>query len=333
MVGIYRILKLNRMIGSNRLKLLLILAAQLLHRRYYSIRIDPIVACNLRCRMCYFSGSRKSERAHFAPAEIDTIAENTFGGALQVVVGCGAEPTMYKGFVDIVRKAKRAGVPSVSLVTNAQLITKSQLDELVDAGLDELIVSVHGATAETYEHFMVGAKWEKLMTLLEGFNGVGAGKTALRINYTANPHNYMELLNFFDIFAKYNVATLQVRPVMAIGGEYEQGFTPEHTEQYRDVMLKLRAQCALQGVRLLANIDNPGYTGSGRHNPVVAETYKYISPGVVIEKGYEWRSEPYRKYQIRSGWREKILRQLLCPGGHSTTDDLAERYSGRYDVF
>ncbi|MBP7169403.1 MAG: hypothetical protein KBA42_03845 [Bacteroidales bacterium] len=40
-MNIYKLLKLNRAIRSNRLKLLLIFMVQLLNRRYYSVRIDP----------------------------------------------------------------------------------------------------------------------------------------------------------------------------------------------------------------------------------------------------------------------------------------------------
>ena len=325
------------MIRSNRLKLLLIFIAQLFNKRYYSVRIDPIFACNLRCRMCYFSQSRKSESMRFTVEEIDIIAKNTFRNALQVVVGCGAEPTMYKDFIYIIRKAKEAGVPSVSVVSNAQLIKYNHLVEMLDAGLDELIISVHGTTKETYERFMVGAKWGKLIEVLDGFNVARASKvnskTSLRINYTANPDNCLELLNFFDVFAKYNIATLQVRPVMAIGGEYEQGFNVDNIGEYQKVVVDLKELCNQYNVQLLANIDNPTYSNSGRPNPIVAETYKYISPNNVIDKEFDWLSETYSQYQRRTGWPKKILRKVFFHNNQMATDDLAERYSGRYDVF
>lgn len=325
------------MVRSNRLKLLLIFIAQLVNKRYYSVKIDPIFACNLKCRMCYFSQSRKSESACFTIEEIDIIAKNTFRNALQVVVGCGAEPTMYKDFVYIIRKAKETGVPNVSLVTNAQLIKQNHLVEMLDSGLDELIISIHGTTKETYERFMVGAKWEKLIEVLDGFNLARANKlnckTSLRINYTANPDNYSELLSFFDVFTKYNVSTLQVRPVMAIGGEYESGFKQDDIVQYQNVILKLKEQCDQHNLQLLANVENPTYSDSGKVNPIVAETYKYISPNSVIDNDFDWRNEPYRKFQKGSRWRTKILRKVFFLNKQKHTDDLAERYSGRYDVF
>ena len=317
--------------------MLLIFIAQLFNKRYYSVRIDPIFACNLRCRMCYFSQSRKSESTRFTVEEIDTIAKNTFRNALQVVVGCGAEPTMYKDFIYIIRKAKEVGVPNVSLVTNAQLIKYNHLVEMLDAGLDELIISVHGTTKETYERFMVGAKWEKLIEVLDGFNVARANKfnckTSLRINYTANPDNYSELLNFFDVFAKYNLTTLQVRPVMAIGGEYEQGFNGDNIGGYQKVVVELKEPSSRHRVQLLANIDNPTYTGSGKPNPIVQETYKYISPTFVIDVDYDWKNETYTQYQRKTNWRTKILRKVFLPNKQKNSDDLAEKYSGRYDFF
>jgi hypothetical protein len=83
----------------------------------------------------------------------------------------------------------------------------------------------------------------------------------------------------------------------------------------------------------LANIDNPSYAGSSKPNPIVQETYKYISPTFVIVEDYDWKKETYRQYQRRTNWRMKILRKVFLPNKQKNTDDLAERYSGRYDVF
>ena len=54
-MDVYSIIKWYHSIKSPRLKLLGILGLHLLHRRYLYIAMDPALACNLRCRMCYFS--------------------------------------------------------------------------------------------------------------------------------------------------------------------------------------------------------------------------------------------------------------------------------------
>src|SRR5690349_8789083 len=123
---VYRLLKLNRLVRDPRLKLAAVALAHAVGVRHLVIRLDPVVACNLRCTMCYFSNNEyvRSHKGIFSHEEIERIATLLFPRALMVVVGCGAEPTLYKDFPEIVRRAKRSGVPNVSMVTNGKLLTE-----------------------------------------------------------------------------------------------------------------------------------------------------------------------------------------------------------------
>lgn len=333
-MNIYRLIKLNRSIRSNRVKLLLIFIAHVLNRRYYSVRIDPVIACNLRCRMCYFSKSRKSESQKFSKDEFDLLAKNLFGNALQVMVGCGAEPTIHPDYLYLVELAKRHKVPHIGMVTNGQLISKDDLETLGACGLDELTLSVHGTQKATYEHFMVGAKWEKLIELLESIKQLKyAGRIgySIRINFTANPDNIEELSMFFDAYGAYPLNTLQVRPVMDIGGNYYNPFTGRSLSDYNQTIEILRNECAKRNVTLLANTRNPSHS-SQKVNPIIAQTYKYVSPQVVIDDNFCWETETYRHFLKRTGWHRTILKSILSSHKSNQTDDLAERYSDQYDV-
>ncbi len=323
------------MIRSNRLKLLLIFFANLLNRRYYSVRIDPIFACNLRCRMCYFSKSRKSQPKRFTHDELTILSKNLFGNALQVVVGCGAEPTLHTDFAYIVKLAKQQGVPHVGMVTNGQLLKPSDLTTLSDAGLDELTLSVHGVQKQTYEHFMSGASWDKLMVLLNEIKSLKRARQisyAIRINFTANPSNVNELYHFFDVFGLYPISILQIRPIMEIGGEYNELFAEEALHSYNKVVASLKQKSREMGITLLANLQNPGYKKT-QSNQVITETYKYVSPYIVVSSDFHWQEENYRSYLNRSGWYISILKKIFLPQRNISLNELAERYGGQYDVF
>lgn len=332
MSSIYPILRINRFIKSQRVKLFLIFVAQLVHKRYYSVRIDPIYACNLRCKMCYFSGERKPNGKQFAPTEIDHISKALFRGALQVVIGCGAEPTMAKNYLRIATKAKQYGVPNISLVTNGQLITPEQLNTIANSGIDELIISTHGTSKSTYEFFMQGAKWENLIDLLNNYSHINGKKPSLRINYTANPENIDELENFFEIFGGYDINTLQVRPIMNIGGEFKHGFNSNNIEHYNRVLLKLKENCKYRKVQLLANIKNPSYTTGNRPNPIINETYLYISPIENISEDFNWVIEDYRAFQKRTKWRKVIIQKIFTRNWNTTANNFSEKFSGQYDI-
>jgi len=284
--------------------------------------------------MCYFSRSRKSEPQKFSRDELNLLAKNLFGNALQVMVGCGAEPTVHPNYFYLVELAKKYGVPHVGMVTNGQLVSKTDLETLSRLGLNELTLSVHGAIKETYERFMVGAKWNKLIDLLENINLLKSdGKVdfSLRVNYTANPENIEELLIFFDVFGKYPINALQVRPIMDIGGSYFTPFTTESLSIYYRIIENLRVECGNRGITFLANTKNPKYEQQGV-NPIIAHTYLYVSPQVVVYSNFYWESETYRHFLKRTGWHKTMLKTILYPKKPQFEPGLAERYGSQYDV-
>ena len=70
-------------------------AADKLGIRHLSIRLDPFMGCNLRCQMCHFSSEEyREKKSELMPlADYEKIAERIFPKAIQVVLGCAAEPT------------------------------------------------------------------------------------------------------------------------------------------------------------------------------------------------------------------------------------------------
>lgn len=78
--NIYNILRLGTQIKSRRLKLLGIWLFHVLGKRYIGIFLDPVLACNFRCKMCYFSDEqkRKSLRGTLKYEEIEAIAGSLF---------------------------------------------------------------------------------------------------------------------------------------------------------------------------------------------------------------------------------------------------------------
>ncbi|RCW30028.1 radical SAM protein [Marinilabilia salmonicolor] len=116
----YSLLRLHKRIKSRRLKLLGLFAASHLGLRHLSVRIDPVLGCNLACRMCYYSSPehRRSHTGIHSAEEFSEIARGLFPRAFQLIVGCGAEPTKHPHFLEFFRLARKYGVPDVGIVTN-----------------------------------------------------------------------------------------------------------------------------------------------------------------------------------------------------------------------
>ena len=54
-MDVYKLLKLNRKIKNYRIKFIAIWLLHVLNKRYLAVNLDPVLACNLRCKMCYFT--------------------------------------------------------------------------------------------------------------------------------------------------------------------------------------------------------------------------------------------------------------------------------------
>ena len=129
---VYRLMRLNRLIKSYRLKFFAVYICDLLNIRHLFIRLDPVNACNLKCSMCYWSEESygKKVRGRFNKDEIKRISEQFFPRCLQLVIGCASEPTLYKNYIELVESAKETyKIPFVGFTTNGQLLSAEAIEK------------------------------------------------------------------------------------------------------------------------------------------------------------------------------------------------------------
>lgn len=111
--------------------------------------------CNLRCFFCYFI-DRINDREHpehafmsleKAKAICDTLRFQYGNNAVDIQ---GGEPTIYRHIHELVRHCRDIGLMP-TLITNAiTLSSRDKCQRLKDAGLNDLLVSVHGL-GQTYD--------------------------------------------------------------------------------------------------------------------------------------------------------------------------------------
>ena len=120
------------------------------------IALDLTYRCNLACSFCFMTESRKKA----APG-----GELTLSGLKELVDGlsqrprkfylAGGEPSLKNGLVELVSHIKKRG-HFCRITTNAFGLGKDGASRLMDAGLDEFTVSLHGEPA--VHDKIVGAK-------------------------------------------------------------------------------------------------------------------------------------------------------------------------------
>ncbi len=340
--SIYHIIQLNRLVKNHRVKFAAVLAAHHLNLRHLFLRFDPVMACNLRCQMCYFSDDqfRKDNKGIFKPEEVDRLARMFFPKAVQLVIGCGAEPTLYKNYPDLVKLAKEYRVPFVGLTSSGQLITAEQVERLFSYGLNELSLSVHGVRKETYERLMVNASYERFQEVLSQFAALKQTNSSsgphLRFNFTVNPDNLEELADFFKVYGRYPIKTLQVRPIMDIGqSDYRNFGLGLCSETYNRTIESLAKEAKERGITFLANRYDPTYDAESENygSVILDSVHRYISPQRVWRNDFNWREETYDEFCRRIGWSQRLRTALFSHRDALTsTNPFSYTLSGRYDV-
>jgi MoaA/NifB/PqqE/SkfB family radical SAM enzyme len=125
--------------------------------------------CNLACPMCL------RDKVDFVQADMDIrlihrlLDDENLPDALWPY-GYG-EPMIYPRLIETIRCAKRKNL-TVSLSTNGTLLTEKAGRELIDSGLDYLIVAFDGATPETYRKYRRGADFQRVKENVERFLGL-----------------------------------------------------------------------------------------------------------------------------------------------------------------
>ena len=114
-----------------------------------NITIDVTTKCNLRCKHC-----RTNEIVHeLSLDEIKTIVKKCKEFKPRGVFISGGEPLTRNDIADVIKETKKLA-PVTILNTNSLLLTEEKLQELIDAGLNYIQVSLDGI--EKYHDFIRG---------------------------------------------------------------------------------------------------------------------------------------------------------------------------------
>lgn len=326
-----RLYKILKLVASGRIpapiKLLGIAAMHSLGRRVIGIFMDPNSGCNLQCKMCYFSDkARRAEliKGGFMSAEdLDRVEKALFHRALKLQIGCGTEPTLYPGLGLLVKRAKAAKIPYISLTTNGQLLVdnpKLSLPGLVKDGLSEITLSMHGTTKEVYEELMPGAKYEKLVALIRQLTEIKAAfpNFQIRVNYTVNTLNVTDLYDdkFWKLWDTVQPDIIQLRPVQDMGDTAWSDFdlTPLK-ENYDRSFGEMIRQCRRRGIVLLAptleQIDEVATPQDGTSAVIEDLSYCYISPQKCYKDDFDLQVDSYESYHRRHHTTRSLLKAAL----------------------
>lgn len=314
-MDVYKLLKINRLIKSHRIKFFGLYILHKLNQRYLAVNLDPVLACNLRCKMCYFTDDDyvKTLKGQFTEDDINRVAKVIFKRALKLQIGCGTEPTLYKDLPKIVQLGKQYKVPYISITTNANLLDEEKIKALLNAGLNEFTISLHGVKKETYEGFMKKANYEKFHEVFRTFSKLKNNfDFKVRINYTFNKDNFYELTDFFNHFDGKSFDILQLRPIQKIGNTEYNDFDLENLRaDYPAIVQDIKNSCKANDITLLAPNQIPSKEKVNESSFIFDYTFCYISPKKFWKDNFDWKAESFNQFSKKIGWSKLLLSNVF----------------------
>ncbi len=121
----------------------------------YYYFVDPCNVCNLRCPLCPTgTGDLKRSRGMLKFADFQVILDKIAPYAVEVSLHNWGEPLLNKEIFKIIGATSQRGI-ATNLSSNLSLERADLAEQLVQSGLEYLIVSLDGVTQATYQQYRV----------------------------------------------------------------------------------------------------------------------------------------------------------------------------------
>ncbi|MCE2712289.1 MAG: SPASM domain-containing protein [Cryomorphaceae bacterium] len=129
----------------------------------FSLSIEPTTACNLGCPECP-SGLKQFTRP---TGKLDLnlhseILQHVKRHVFYINYYFQGEPFLHPQFLELIKEAKKIGVYTATS-TNAHFIDQQKAKEIIESGLDRLIISIDGLSQETYENYRIHGSLNKVL--------------------------------------------------------------------------------------------------------------------------------------------------------------------------
>lgn len=150
------------------------------------IDLFAVDVCNLKCPMCPRQGFIPG-KGFMDFAIVKRILDQASEHGLYALNFAGlGEPTLYPDLFKMIRYAKEKGVIDVNIHTNGTRLKPDFNRQLLDSGLDRLIISLDSADKDQYEKIRVGAKFERVCAGVEDLIAQRNAHPTSRLHIKAN---------------------------------------------------------------------------------------------------------------------------------------------------
>jgi molybdenum cofactor biosynthesis enzyme MoaA len=195
------------------------------HRRHW-VRLTRL--CNQRCIFCLDAWNHNG--TYVDTEQLEQYIDLGVKLDSERLILSGGEPTIHPDYVRLVRYGKNAGYDWVQTVTNGMMFAYPEFTrKVLQAGLDEMTVSIHGHTAKLQDR-LVGVKgaFDKAIQGIRNVQALSGGKTVINIDIVINKQNIPYLRETIDLFRGMGIHEFDLLYIVPFG----RGFAEYRSQLY-----------------------------------------------------------------------------------------------------
>ncbi|RLI89909.1 MAG: radical SAM/SPASM domain-containing protein [Archaeoglobales archaeon] len=188
---------------------------------------DLTYACNLRCKHCYATAG-KAWKDELTTEEALKALDVLGDAGVTAIAFSGGEPLLRRDFTEIASYASSKGM-FVAVATNGTLLTREKVEELKNAGVGFVQISLDG-TKETHEAFRgISGIYEKV---IEGIKNTIESGLITCISTTATKFNKHDIIAIMDMAEELGVEWFMLYNFVPTGrGDFEMDLDCEEREK------------------------------------------------------------------------------------------------------
>lgn len=215
------------------------------------VDIETASACNLKCIMCpHGQKEYKMNKGIMADRLVKKVIQSCVDSGVKSIKLSGrGEALLHPNLQEYIRLAKKGGILDVMFNTNALLLTPEKTREILDAGIDLVIISLDGNSKETYEDIRKGSDFAKVVQNIEYLLAYrkknNRSKPMVRLQFVRMKENIHE----FDEFIK----RWQEKVDVIVGIDYSKRIEQE-SKSIEDRKVVGRAYCPHPFRRITINV-------------------------------------------------------------------------------
>lgn len=219
-------------------------------RPWRLVQLESSIACNLRCVMCpWRSIAEKAENRGIMPQAVWEALRPHLHQIKSIDFSGGGEPLLQPHLLEWIKEARAAGCET-GFLTNGLLLKKEFTQEVINAGVSWICVSVDGATGEVYEKIRTGSNFRKVCENLGNIAELRNGKIPkTMINFVLMPDNFHQIEEIVRLAARLGVDQVNFKQCDVIRGEAGKGFGLFASKETKEIN---RLQKDLEKARRLA---------------------------------------------------------------------------------